>query len=214
MFAQNQTDQLEAAALASQHMKSWEKILGLRISLQKSLDVGNQLPAENMTEMFGLDSDSSIAQSTKLLCKGLQSVLTELVEVSNVQAENINDKYRTSNNKRKRSNEVSWEDVVAPQDTMTPYWESVVNKWHARLNFGSEQAKSKLKVFNQSIWDQVSNRLQLMNPVSITFITQLCYLLSVHHSFHVIIDFTASTSDRRNFVKRISSDREESRSSG
>jgi hypothetical protein len=183
MFAQNQTDQLEAAALASQHMKSWEKILALRISLQKSIDVGNQLPAENMTELYGLDSENSIVQSTNTLCKGLQSVLTELVDVSNVQAENIGDKFKTTNNKRKRTSQVSWEDVVAPQDAMTPYWESVVNKWHARLNFGSEQAKSKLKVFNQSIWDQVSNRLSIkINQNSL--LPHNCYL---SHTLHLLI---------------------------
>jgi len=32
---------------------------------------------------------------------------------------------------------------------------SVVNKWHARVNFGSEATKAKMRVFNKPIFDQV-----------------------------------------------------------
>lgn len=38
---------------------------------------------------------------------------------------------------------------------MKPHWETTVNKWHARLHFGSEQVKSKMKIFNQTVWEQI-----------------------------------------------------------
>ena len=39
-------------------------------------------------------------------------------------------------------------------------WEAVVNKWHARLNFGSDKAQSNLRVFNQKIWEQIETNLK------------------------------------------------------
>lgn len=172
MFAQTQSNQLAAAELASQHLKCWEQILALRITLQKSVDLGNQLPSESISELVGNKDDNEVVQSTNALSKGLQSVLLELVEATNVQAEKIDSSSTftsTIGNKRQRTEEISWEQVIAPQEHMNQYWEAVVNKWHARLNFGSEQAKSKLKVFNQSIWDQVrlySQRPIMLSPLS------------------------------------------------
>ncbi len=159
MFAQSQTNQLAAASLASEHLKCWEQILALRITLQKSVDIGNQLPSESISDILGDNNDSELLQATKTLSKGLQSVLSEMVDAIEIQAQSIDSEEAytpSAGKKRSRTSEITWEQVLAPQEHMNAHWESVVNKWHARLNFGSEQAKSKLKVFNQSIWDQVS----------------------------------------------------------
>ena len=51
----------------------------------------------------------------------------------------------------------SWDDISMLQQELRPTWEKVVNKLHARINFGSNSAQSKLRVFNQKIWDQVSS---------------------------------------------------------
>ena len=40
---------------------------------------------------------------------------------------------------------------------LRPFWMETVNKWHARLHFGSEQAKQKMKMFNKTVWQQVRN---------------------------------------------------------
>ena len=55
--------------------------------------------------------------------------------------------------------EMTWERLYAPQK-LREDWEAVVNKWHARLNFGSEKAQSNLRVFNQKIWEQIETNLK------------------------------------------------------
>ena len=158
MFAVSQTNQLAAAALANEHMKAWEKTLALRISLQKSLDIGNQLPTESVLDLYNNDKDNEIVHASSDLAKSLQVVLRELVDATNTQAEHITSDGSFKATKRKRADEtVTWDQVQESQDHMNAYWERVVNKWHARLNFGSEHVKSKLKVFNQTIWNQVTS---------------------------------------------------------
>ena len=154
MFAQSSADQLRASSLANEHTKGWEQLLALRISLQKSIDIGNKLPCEEYEEVYQADKELNEARND--LCSDLRTVLGDLTNVLNAQAEVIPSETEfNGSTKRKRNSDISWEDVIASQNHMDPYWEKVVNKWHARLNFGSEQNKSKLKTFNHSVWNQV-----------------------------------------------------------
>lgn len=155
MFAQSSADQLKASSLASEHTRCWEQLLALRISLQKSVDIGNKLPAEDFDDVYQADAELSEARSD--LCGDLRAILGDLTDVLNVQAENIpsDSVFSAPTAKRKRSSDILWEDVCASQNHLDSYWEKVVNKWHARLNFGSEQNKNKMKTFNHSIWHQV-----------------------------------------------------------
>ena len=54
---------------------------------------------------------------------------------------------------------VSWGNIISHQDQLQVRWESIMNKWHARLNFGSEKSKAKLKVLSHSLWEQVIYKL-------------------------------------------------------
>lgn len=157
MFAQSSADQLRASALANEHTKGWEQLLALRISLQKSIDIGNKLPAEELEDVYSADSDLSAARGD--LTNNLRSVLGDLTNILNVQAENIPSESEfaapTSSKRKRNSDIITWDEVCASQNHMDSYWERVVNKWHARLNFGSEQNKNKLKTFNHSFWSQV-----------------------------------------------------------
>lgn len=156
MFAQSSADQLKASSLANEHTKAWEQLLALRISLQKSIDIGNKLPADDFNEVYQTGNELPGARSD--LCNSLRTVLGDLTNVLNVQAESVpvdGDFIDPTSSKRKRNDEITWEEVCASQNHMDSYWEKTIDKWHARLNFGSEQNKSKLKTFNHSIWSQV-----------------------------------------------------------
>ena len=48
-----------------------------------------------------------------------------------------------------------WNELYEQQNKMKNQWVNVIDKWNARLNFGNEQAKAKLKILNYSMWDQV-----------------------------------------------------------
>lgn len=154
MFAEvdddHEDEQQTVSTAATEQVKLWETIVGLRISLQRSLETGNKLPgAEFLSHLATSDNQSE--QQLIQVKDGLKGLLGDLNHLLDVQA-----KDSSSAKKRKVNEEIVWEDVVRTQQKFRPSWESTVNKWHARLHFGSEQVKSKMKVFNQTIWEQVS----------------------------------------------------------
>lgn len=148
MFSSTTQEHLTASALAGDHLKAWEKTLAFRVSLQKPLDLANQLPVTLNQNDYTLSSLSDQLHSQI-------STLSDLLGQQILHA----DKTTTTSKKRKGSvgdDEELWEQLYKQQSELqTTRWEPVLNKWHARLNFGSEKTKAKLKVFTQSMWDQV-----------------------------------------------------------
>jgi hypothetical protein len=53
------------------------------------------------------------------------------------------------------SDDEIWRSIKDVQTDLRQNWRPVVDKWHARLNYGSEASKAKLKVLSTSVWDQV-----------------------------------------------------------
>ena len=155
MFAAGRDDdddveQQSASTAAIEQVKLWETIIGLRISLQRSLDTSNQLPSnECFTE--AVESSKTGGQQVVAVKDSLKGLLCDLNHLLDIQS-----KDSSSSKKRKINQDINWDDVIRTQNKFRPSWESTVNKWHARLHFGSEQVKSKMKVFNQTIWEQVS----------------------------------------------------------
>ena len=140
----------EASVAAGDQAKSYEKLLALRISLQKVLDSSNKLPvldgaAKAKNKSKGKDEDHAECM------KHCSSALESLTKLLNMQS---------SSSSLGEGKELSWEDVYAPQQKLRGKWETVVNKWHARLNFGSEKAQSNLRVFNQKIWEQIETNVK------------------------------------------------------
>ena len=148
MFSATTQEHLTASALAGDHLKAWEKTLAFRVSLQKPLDLANQLPLA-----FNHADDTVSALTNQI--RSQMSALSDLLEQQIVHT----DKATATLKKKKGSAEDDdelWEQLYKQQSELqTTRWEPVLNKWHARLNFGSEKTKAKLKVFTQSMWDQV-----------------------------------------------------------
>ncbi len=140
----------EASVAAGDQAKRYEKLLALRISMQKVLDSSNKLPV--------LDDDSGAKKNAEENndhhmeciehCSSALRSLTKLLTEQSDSAFSAGDK------------ELSWAQVFEPQEKLRGNWERVVNKWHARLNFGSEKAQSNLRVFNQKIWEQIDTNLE------------------------------------------------------
>lgn len=135
------------ALFAQNQIKLHEKILAFRISLQQTLDIVNQYPLLDELELSEEDIKPHNYENSNVL----NDLLSESLHALNTQCGSNNEK---ATKKRKSSSIISWEEVVKPQNDLHSSWESVINKWHSRVNFGSE--KSKLKVFNQTIWEQVN----------------------------------------------------------
>jgi hypothetical protein len=134
-------------SFARAQVTAWEKTLAVRISMQQVMDQVNTFPV--LPEAFVEESELVTSE----LHQHLQKTLNGLVDILDSQC----DRNRKVSRKRQpiKSSE-DWSKVIEPQQILHPKWESVVNKWHARTHFGSEEKKANLKVFNQTIWDQVT----------------------------------------------------------
>jgi len=152
----------------------------LRISLQKSVDLAARLPinvdfalesetAGKEENISGLHNASlSIIDSLSCSLQDSSTMLRSEVErtCDQPQKKEQSDESR-QNSKRKRGMDVTmgdslsaaWDDINHSQEQLESNWKNVLNKWHSRLNFGSERAKASLQVFNTSLWEQVEDIL-------------------------------------------------------
>ena len=137
---------LEQSLAAGDQAKSYEKLLALRISLQKVVDNSNKLPVLNDDSSVRHDLENNHNNYDECL-ENCSSALRSLTKLLTEQS--------SSSFSPADDEEMTWERLYAPQKKLREDWEAVVNKWHARLNFGSEKAQSNLRVFNQKIWEQI-----------------------------------------------------------
>ena len=148
-------DHGEAAAT---QVKAFEKTLALRIGLQKVLDVGNRLPLreaspEKINTVYdGIEESEEFQESSATCGRALRS-LTSLLAKERAEGKGEN----VTSGEVEISENPTWEEIFSMQQELRPNWENVVNKLHARLNFGSDTAQSKMRVFNQKIWDQIAS---------------------------------------------------------
>ena len=138
MFSNARDDHVAASVLAGNHMQAWEKSLALRVSLQKPLDLAASLPVGDISS----SSESLVNQLSKQLGT-LSGVLEQEATRNGYKA-----KKRTASECDLQDRDDVWESIQETQNFL--------HKWHARLNFGSEKTKAKLKVFTQTMWSQVS----------------------------------------------------------
>lgn len=159
MFSTSGTSsRLAASTVASVQTKSYDQILAMRISLQKLLEVGNKLPGREMLDQAKAATDDVIEAQHKL-ASALDSTLYTLTTLLADQAPGTAPS--SSSSKQPRSTQsLSWEEVQAPLTALRPKWEATLDKWNARLHFGSEGKQSKLKVFNRRVWEQIAAAMQ------------------------------------------------------
>lgn len=150
LLTKQRLDDQQSAPIARTHMEIWENILGFRISLQSICDKFNEFPVLSSPSIeFPTDDIKKFHQNDLKL--GLQTLLQETNELLTQQSPNLVQK------KRKLDSTPTWDEIYETQEELSEEWKDVINKWHARTHFGSEKKKSSLKVFNQTIWDQVSS---------------------------------------------------------
>ena len=163
LFASSSSSSAAASEAANSQVKGFEKVLALRITLQKALDVGNKFPVRENNEdkaeagskkrkgVWGDVNGSEDFQECQSNCNKALASLSSLLQKERDQeiGNDTSDVVATAN--------PSWEELYSMQQELRPNWEKVVNKLHARLNFGSDTAQSKMRVFNQKIWDQVTS---------------------------------------------------------
>lgn len=137
----------DTVANAQSNVKLWENNLAFRISLQQLTDTFNQfpvIPSSFKTSDLNEFNDNELKND-------LKDILTETSSLLLMQT-----KENRGEENVKFDHCPSWEELIEVQNSLEEEWEEIINKWHARTHFGSEKKKSSLKVFNQTLWDQVS----------------------------------------------------------
>ena len=148
--------EFKTSRAANVHISAWEHFLSLRMSLQKPLDIANQFPVGNDFSLIVSGSSKAKEHSDELIknMRGtLSSLVTDLVDCSgeNVKAVKLGSDSDLDQQWKLVSNIIS---------DLRPNWKNVLNKWHSRLHFGSDNVKAGFKVFNHTIWDQVYRACQ------------------------------------------------------
>jgi hypothetical protein len=150
-----------AVEFAKLQVSAWENILALRISLQQVTDRINTLP------LLEFRSDDLSEIQSNDFNRALNDILSETYDILSYQVPSST--VGKSSTKKRKSRSIEWKDVISIQETLFPNWERVINKWHARTHFGSEKKKSSLRVFNQTVFDQVIIRPCVTSIMTFSF---------------------------------------------
>lgn len=143
LFASNDENRLLASELATTHVSVWNQCLGLRIRMQQLLDLSNSFPVVESTF------------NDEKLVPNLLQIMDQIVSSSN---DNQQQNYlRNLSRKRQRDEDVVWDYISTYNDSFTPQWKEVLDKWYGRSHFGSEKKASKLRSFNTSLWAQIQD---------------------------------------------------------
>ena len=178
MFSNSGTGKSEVLIQkATTLMKAYEQLLAFRISLQKPLDIVSNFPLVDSITNNEIIEKEELTESINSLLKHLLNILNSAAGINGVKLK--------KRKKEEKHDIILWESLINPQNILQEKWSSVLNKWHARINFGSTQTMKKLKVFNNSFWDQVylksSLELQFcpkfMNMVYTYFRLKILYLM-------------------------------------
>ncbi len=143
---------------AKRLISAWETTLGLRIASQKAVDLANRLPPlehEFLSEQLpdSLDELLTTQQALYSISRSLLNCLQsfDIGSQSRLQMSRVN---------AYDNDDLLWKDIENTERSLEANWKNVLNKLHARVNFGSEKAKSKLKVFNSDMWTHIEDTLR------------------------------------------------------
>ena len=131
--------------------KLYEENLSFRISLQQVTDQVNSFP---ILEKLEINSKNFPEISSNNLKENINNIL---IDSSSLLLRQTKENQNNFKNKQiKYENSPTWEELMKVQSSLEEEWEIIINKWHARTHYGSEKKKTNLKVFNQTLWDQVT----------------------------------------------------------
>ena len=150
MFKSSSRDNVNQLALskrAKELATKYEKMLSVRISLQKVIDEVNILPSSSsslttLTNNANNNNYNKNEQQKALECEeNIELVLNKMVDIYHQQSKLTNYHDDVSVLDEKINNMMS---------SMTDKWSPIINKLHSKMNFGNEKMQGNMKVFNQT----------------------------------------------------------------
>jgi hypothetical protein len=158
-FAVRNEDTLRAASESAKSLISaWETTLGLRIASQKAVDLANRLPP--IEHSFVSQQSPEAAEELNAAQHTIFSINRSLLDCLQSFDSSSKSVHKRSRVHTEDNDDALWKDIEASQQALEPRWKDVLNKLHARVNYGSEKAKSKLKVFNTDMWTHIEEAVR------------------------------------------------------
>jgi protein AATF/BFR2 len=147
------TGDLSAPAnCAQEQIKTFNQLLKLRISLQRSLEICNSLPVETIAS-----SSEERERSSELL----KSTLGILFDSLSVQETTVDRPKRQKTDFSNATLDEIWGKLYSAQakdSALGSKWRTVTDSWSSRMHFGGQG--SSLKVLNYSMWNQIEEALE------------------------------------------------------
>jgi hypothetical protein len=158
---------LQSSKQAQQEIKAYNQLLGLRIQLQRSVQLVNSWPpllqsqseeeedAENPLQSIGIPDEEIVANLKQSLKSLIRIGISQEGIKRDVEEGELNDIDWVEDI------ESVWEIIESNQSNLFKNnWEPTLNKMQEKALFTMNGAKSQtLKVFNKSFWDKVRSNL-------------------------------------------------------
>lgn len=140
-------DVLNSSRAAQQQLKLYEQALGLRIQMQKSLQLANHLPPVLKKE-DGTYETVEVGPIDANVASSLRSLLLSVASLTNNQLPSIAS--------AENDTEHLWQSIHQHQQNLhESKWRRVLDRMHEKTLIGAKA--QSLKVFNQSFWTKVSS---------------------------------------------------------
>ncbi len=166
--------QLHKAEAAKRHRDMWNRLLEVRILLQRLLGTGNRLPRGQAHEAY-CRAEPAVGEGLDGAASVLRGVLSQLVGLRREQAAELGEEEEGMSSeqggKRRRVQETKpeftgpiggrddpWVASAGDYDTCKAQWRQVLDAAHQRATLSAAVGK-KFRVVNQGLWHQVEASL-------------------------------------------------------
>ena len=148
---------------AKKETDAWNRILELRINLQKPVELANRLPCMPMDTEDA--AGKNLAEGTQTMKEVVGESLENFIGLLETQTQGGSKKRKRSSTEALPGVDEQWARIQSISASLKPKWIRTIDKWHARVHFGSEGSKKKLSVFDKSIFQSVDQALDDGNRV-------------------------------------------------
>ncbi|CAN6460242.1 unnamed protein product [Victoria cruziana] len=171
----NKDDDIQKGKAVKNQKALWDRILEIRILLQKVFSSSNKLPQEPLRSSFS-SADETIDQAYADLVASAKLTLDSCLKLQEALIENSAAVHQVSKNGNKGSsneststlngshpeNDDDWLQVQTMSSRIAPFRDSSIDKWQRKtqMTTGAAAFKSKLRAFNQSISQQVATNMR------------------------------------------------------
>lgn len=143
---------VRSSRAAQRKLKLYEKLLGLRIQLQKPIQLMNKLPP--VIKEDGEYQTLTIGVVDEEVASAMRGVLSDVCELSGVKSSALSSPVHHTGDDLN----TIWSGIIAHQQKQyNSLWRPVLDKMHDKTLLSGGVKAQSLKVFHTSFWNKVSS---------------------------------------------------------